>query len=339
MVRRAHRARHERTPRRWQSGSVTSSSAGSGGHHDVVVIGGGPAGLQAALSLGRTHRDVLLLDGGRFRNDPAAHMHNVLAHDGAAPAEFRAAGRRDLERYATVEVRSTVAEDVSPEDPGFRVTCADGTVVRTRTVLLATGLQDALPDVPGLEPLFGSAVAHCPYCHGHELAGTHVAVLGSHPHVAHQALLVERIASRLTVLADGGELPPRVRAGLERAGVAVRRERVVRVSPDGDGVRVELASGPDEHVGGLFVAPSTTQAAPFAERLGLRMLGSGCVEVDVAGRTSLPGVYAAGDMAHTTHQPSPLASVLGAAAAGQAAATGIDADLLAADHPDAAPTS
>ncbi|MFD7025964.1 NAD(P)/FAD-dependent oxidoreductase [Promicromonospora sukumoe] len=303
--------------------------------YDAVVIGGGPAGLQAALTLGRMHRRVLLLDSGEYRNATAEHMHNVVTNDGRPPAEFRAVARGELAAYATVTVRDGAATAVVPDGAGFRVE-VDGEHLSTRGVVLATGLRDTLPSIPGLEPLFGTVAAVCPYCHGHELSGRPVAVLGSGPHVARVAFLLERIASRLTVLADGGDLDADTRAVLADAGVPVRPEPVKELVPTADGARVVLAEGPDEEVGGLFVAAEFGQRAPFAEQLGLTLLPSGAVEVDAMARTSLPGVFAAGDMAHTAAMPGPMASVLMAAASGQLAAVSLDADLLGKDHP--APT-
>jgi thioredoxin reductase len=302
---------------------------------DAVVIGGGPAGLQAALTLGRMHRRALLLDSGEYRNAPAEHMHNFVTHDGTPPAEFRAAARADLAAYATVTVRDAAATAVVPDgDGGFRVELADGAApVATRTVVLATGLRDTLPAIPGLEPLFGTVAAVCPYCHGHELSGKHVAVLGSGPHVTRVAFLLERIASRLTVLADGGDLDPGIRAQLDDAGVAVRPEPVKELSRSAAGATVSFADGPDEEVGGVFVAAEFAQRAPFAEQLGLNLLPSGAVEIDAMGRTSVPGVFAAGDMAHTSATPMPMASVLTAAASGLVAAASLDGELLARDHP------
>jgi thioredoxin reductase len=302
---------------------------------DAVVIGGGPAGLQAALTLGRMHRRALLLDSGEYRNAPAEHMHNFVTHDGTPPAEFRAAARADLAAYATVTVRDAAATAVVPDgDGGFRVELADGAAPgATRTVVLATGLRDTLPAIPGLEPLFGTVAAVCPYCHGHELSGKHVAVLGSGPHVTRVAFLLERIASRLTVLADGGDLDPGIRAQLDDAGVAVRPEPVKELSRSAAGATVSFADGPDEEVGGVFVAAEFAQRAPFAEQLGLNLLPSGAVEIDAMGRTSVPGVFAAGDMAHTSATPMPMASVLTAAASGLVAAASLDGELLARDHP------
>jgi thioredoxin reductase len=252
--------------------------------YDVTVVGGGPAGLQAALTLGRMHRRVLLLDSGRYRNDPTGHLHNFLTRDGTPPAELRAVARAELAAYPSVTVRDAAADEVKPDGDDFRIHLADGSTVASRLVLLATGVRDTLPDKPGLAELFGDVVAHCP-----------------------------------------------------RAGIGVRTEVVAGVCRSSAGARVSFAEGPDEEIGGLFVGTAFAQAAPFAEQLGLALLGSGCIEIDPIGRTSMAGVYAAGDLAHTAALPMPLASVLTAAAAGQVAATACDSDLLARDHGVAAP--
>lgn len=282
--------------------------------YDAVVVGGGPAGLQATLTLARVHRRVLMVDSGSYRNDPAAHMHNVVTHDGTPPADFRAAARKDLAAYATVSVRDAQVTSITRDDLGFAVALGDEQV-RTGAVVLATGVRDTLPDKPGLAGLWGSVVAHCPFCHGHEFAGRPVAVLGVQA-AGHLPRLMGPVASRITVLTDGApleaELPP---------GVAVRTEPVTGVCPSPVGARVSFASGPDEEVAGLFVVPALSQRAPFAEQLGLELNPSGCVRVDTFGRTSVPGVYAAGDMAHVPELPMPMASVLSAAASGQVAAS------------------
>ncbi len=308
--------------------------------HDAIVIGGGPAGLQAALTLGRTHRDVLLLDAGRYRNDPADAMHNVIGHDGDTPAAFRAAARRDVARYATVTVRDVEVQKVRVVDAdardhqGFEVSTADGTE-SARRLLLATGVVDELPPTPGVAELFGTVAAHCPYCHGHEYAGTRVGILGAGPHVGHTSGLMARVASSLTVFTDGAEPTEELRATLDVRRADVVTEPVARVEPrtlDGGhpGARVVLDDGSAVEVGGLMVAPKQRQAAPFAEQLGLDLRDSGAVAIDAFGRTSLPGVFAAGDLAHSADFPMAVSSVLAAAAAGQIAAASLGADLLAA---------
>ncbi len=289
--------------------------------YDVVVIGGGPAGLQATLTLARVHRTVLMVDSGVYRNDPAAHMHNVVTHDGTPPAEFRAAAHKELSAYDTVTVRDDAVTSVAPDGAGFVVALGDE-LVRTRGVVLATGVVDTLPDKPGLEGLFGSVVAHCPFCHGHEFAGRHVGILGT-AGAGHLPGLVGPIASRVTVFTDGEELTAEL-----PAGVAVRTDPVTGVCPSPLGATISFVDGPPEDVAGLFVGTTLTQRAPFAEQLGLALNPSGCVEVDAMGRTSVPGVHAAGDMAHVASLPMPMASVLTAAASGQVAAGALVASLL-----------
>ena len=296
--------------------------------HDVIIIGGGPAGLQAAMSFGRIHRDVVVLDSGSYRNDRADAMHNVIGHDGDTPEEFRAAARKDISAYSTVELRDTAALDVAGDGSGFVVRTADDELT-ARHLLLATGMRDELLPVPGLDELFGTVAAHCPYCHGHEFSGGAVGLLGSGEHTLRVALLMERIASSLVVLANDTEIDAEVRAKLEAHGVAIRPEPVTRLERTPAGVRAVLDGGPDEEVGGLMVGTKLTQSAPFAEQLGLDLQESGCVAVDQFGRTSRAGVYAAGDMAHVDGLPGPVSSVLAAAAAGSMAAAAIDGDLIA----------
>jgi len=306
--------------------------------YDVVVVGGGPAGLQTALTLGRMHRSVLLLDSGEYRNAAAKEMHNFVTHDGRSPEEFRAAARRDLQPYATVEVRDRRATEVADDGGRWRVTLDDTGTVVARRVVLATGLRDTLPDIPGLSDLWGDVVAHCPYCHGHELSGRHVGILGNGPHAVRVALLLERIAARVTVFADGAELDEATGAQLARGGVDVRPEKVAGVRRSSTGATVGLASGADVEVAGLFVSTAFAQAAPFAEQLSLEMLPSGCIRIDELGRTSRQGIYAAGDLAHLAALPMPLASVLTATSAGLLAGTAADQDLLAEDHGQPAAT-
>jgi thioredoxin reductase len=258
-------------------------------HTDVAVIGGGPAGLQAALTLARVHRHAVLFDDGTYRNATVSHMHNVVAHDGTSPADFRAAARRQLTAYDTVSVRDQRVESVEEVDGLFRLHVADGTEVMARALVLATGVRDTLPPVPGLAALWGDLVAHCPFCHGHELSGQRIGILGA-AIAPHLSGLLGRIASEILVLTDGEAVPD----GLS-AGTAVRTEPVVSVERHDGGVRVVLAGADDEQVpggrseqvGGLFVKPELSQSAPFAEQLGLELNPSGAVRVDeFAGRAA-----------------------------------------------------
>lgn len=264
--------------------------------YDVIVIGAGPAGLQAALTLGRMHRRALVLDSGSYRNDPADALHNFLTRDGTDPADLRADAQREIAAYDTVEVRRVAATRVSGADGDFTVELADGTRENGARIILATGVRDSLPEIPGLADVFGGAAAHCPFCHGHEYAGGRVVIQGS-DHAGAMVLMMAPIASETVVLDD-----------------------ITGVRAGGDGILVSRADGTEVDARGFILATTFEQSAPFAAQLGLDLLPSGCISVDAFGHTSVPGVYAAGDLAHSPELPMPMASVLNAAAAGLMAA-------------------
>jgi thioredoxin reductase len=278
--------------------------------HDVIVIGGGPAGLQAALTLGRMHRSVLLLDSGHYRNGTVEHAHNYATHDGIAPAEFRRLARADLAAYDTVEVRELGVERVEQDGDDFVVHLADGGTERSAALVLATGVKDALPDVPGLADAWGKEIAACPFCHGHEMAGRTVALGVDGPHA-------ERLTAMLGTI------------GAELVSVSGRVQRVERrdggldLTLDGEGTTI--------HVDGMFIAPTFSQSAPFAEQLGLTLNESGCIRVDAFQATSVAGVFAAGDAAHHPELPMPMSSILGSQAAGLVAGAASVQRLLTRD--------
>ena len=291
--------------------------------YDAIVIGAGPAGLQAALTLGRMHRSTLLLDSGEYRNGTVLHMHNMLGEDGTPPALFRATARKELGTYPDVEIRDAAATSISGAEGAFLVGIADGSLVEGRRVILATGIADDLPTIPGLEDLWGTVAFSCPFCDGHEHAGKPIGILGVAPRAEHLIGLLGRIVEDITVFPVGEVFSDDDRRMLEAKGARVSTAPVDSVQKDGDGVRVRTEEEVLE-VAGIFVAAgSMRQRAPFAADLGLRMLESGSIEIDDFGRTSLPGIFAAGDLAHRPSLPGPMASVLLAAAAGQLAAVGI----------------
>lgn len=292
---------------------------------DTIVIGGGPAGLQAALTLGRMHRSVLLLDSGAYRNATVEHMQNFITHDGRDPAELRRLARKDIASYDSVAIREVVADVVREVDGGFEVILGDELHV-ARTIVLATGVRDTLPDVPGVAEAWGREIAHCPYCHGHEFAGKRVAILGTE-RAEHLAALLGNIAGELVVLANGGSTEPETAATLEKLGVDVRAQEVREVERIPSGLRIHLDGEDVLEVAGMFIRTEISQAAPFAEQLGLDLLPSGAIEVDVMGRTSVPGVFAAGDLAHVAALPGPMPSVATATAAGLIAASVCNTEL------------
>jgi thioredoxin reductase len=296
---------------------------------DVAVVGGGAAGLSAALVLGRARRRVLVVDEGRPRNAPAAHAHGYLTRDGVPPGELLAIGRAEVAAVGAEVLAGHVAE-ARQDGIGFSLTLETGAVVRARAVLVTTGLVDELPPVDGVRERWGRDVLHCPYCHGYEVRDQPIGVLATGPQAAHQALLVrqwspdvllfrhttavpddetgERLASRGIAVVDG-----------EVAGLEIVDDRLT-------GVR--LRSGQVVPRTALFVAPFFRARDAVLAELGATVehtTGFSRVVTDVEGATSVPGVWAAGNVA------DPRAQVITAAAAGTRAAAAINAYLVEDD--------
>lgn len=294
--------------------------------YDVIIIGGGPAGLQAALTLGRMRHSVLVVDSGDYRNGTVDHAHNLITHDGRSPEELRALARKDLAAYSTVELRAARVEQVVAGGEEF-VATIDGELVRSRRVILATGLRDLLPDVEGLCDIWGIEAAQCPFCHGYEVADQRVAILGSSPHIAMYASMLRRVTDDLVLLPNGTEV------GDDFVGKVIDAP-VTRVERVDAGVRVNFDGAESIDVAGVFVHSATfEQSAPFADQLGVALLPSGAIEVDVMGCTNVPGVYAAGDLAHVAALPMPMPSLANAIAAGMVAGATAVRELLGTSRP------
>ncbi len=297
---------------------------------DVVIIGGGPAGLSAALSLGRVRRSVLVIDAGEPRNAPAVRVgaHGILGREGISPLELLRLGRDEVLAYGVRVADARVAGGRRDGD-GFSVVTDDGEQVRARRVLVTTGLTDELPDVPGLAERWGHDVLHCVYCHGWEVRDTAIGVLGSF----HQALLFRQMSHDVTLFRHTGtELSDEQWEQLAGLGVAVADGEVTGLHIDDEDrlAGVRLASGNLVPVRNLVVAPRFVARAGFLDGLGLSVLehpsGTGeQVRVDPSGFTGVEGVWAAGNVADV------FAGVPAAAAAGVTAAAAMHMDLLMAD--------
>lgn len=297
--------------------------------YDVAIVGGGPAGLQAALTLGRMHRPTVLIDSGRYRNARVERMQNLVTHDGQDPAALRDAGRREIARYGAVEMRTAEVGRIDGTTGAFALSLDDGGEVRARRVILATGVADRLPDIPGLDDLFGTVAAHCPFCHGHEFADRTVALIGPSDHAPRLAAMLRPIAAETILLAHGAELDPTVQAQLGRLGTRMIAAPVASVQAREDGAEVVFADGTSLAVGGVLVASAWRQAAPFAQQLGLELTPAGAIAVDALGRTSVPGVLAAGDAAVGPGLPAPMHAVALAIAAGLTAAAACVQEFVA----------
>ncbi|MBX6386509.1 MAG: NAD(P)/FAD-dependent oxidoreductase [Microbispora sp.] len=289
---------------------------------DVVVVGAGAAGLNAALLLGRARRAVVVIDDGAPRNAPASHMHGFLSRDGMPSAALLELGRAEVARYGVRFIDGRVERITH----GYEVHVAGGPVLRARRVLVATGLRDELPGIPGVRERWGKDVLHCPYCHAYEVRDRPLAVLGTHPNAVHQALLLRQWSDDVLFFAHTLELAARDRERLEARGVRIVEGRIGRLVVDDDRLRgVELTDGSVVSRAAVFLSPRMVPRDDLLSGLGCATDDDGWVVTDRTGRTSVTGVWAVGNVA------DPRAQVVTAAGMGSAAAFAINTDLLEED--------
>lgn len=306
---------------------------------DVVVAGGGAAGLAAATSLARFRHRVVVVDAGSPRNAPAAGVHNYLSRDGLPPADLVRLGRDEVRGYgaevldgSVAAVRTTAAPGAAPR---FEVELADGRTLTARRVVVATGLVDELPDVPGIAARWGRDVLHCPYCHGWEVAGQRLAVLVTAAPGLHTVQLWRQLSHRLTVvLAPGVEPTEEQWEQFAARGIAVVDGPVSALVVSEDrlaGLRLAgghlveadaLAISTALHARVDFLAPSGLEAVPFA--MGETVVGTR-IETGPMGRTAVPGIYAAGNATDL------FAQVAGAVTSGAGAAAAVNTSLIEED--------
>ena len=306
--------------------------------YDVVVVGGGAAGLSGAVALARSCRSVLVIDAGDPRNARADQVHSFLTRDGTPPAEIYAVGRGEVTRYGgRVETGRVTA--LSRDGGRFRVQIGSRSVA-ARRLLVASGLRDELPEVPGLAARWGVDVLHCPYCHGWEVAGKRLGILATGPAAIHQALLFRQLSPHVTLLQHIGAAPAREqREHLDGLGIAVTEGKVEKIEADASGLTgVRLAGGRRVPLNAVIVAPYMVARAellgplglkPAEVRLGEHPMGTR-IEADPTGATSVPGVWVAGNIADIQ------AHVMTSAASGLAAGAAINLDLVLADARHAA---
>ena len=291
--------------------------------HDVAIIGGGAAGLSAALVLGRARRRVVVIDAGTPRNAPAAHMQGFLSRDGMPPADLLSEARAEVLSYG-VEI---VDDRVVDAGAGFTLRLAGGRTIEVRHVLVATGAADELPDVVGARERWGRDFLHCPYCHGWEVRDQPLGVLATGPGSVDHAHLLRQWSNDVILFTHTQAIAEHERASLDARRIAVVDGPVERLVVDDDRLRgVQLADGREVPRAAIFIRPALRahEDGPAAA-LGCELVAGGLVQVDADGRTSVPGVWAAGNASN------PRAQVITAAGEGSAVAIAINTELVAGD--------
>lgn len=297
---------------------------------EVAILGGGPAGLSAALVLGRARRRVDLFASGAPRNAPAHTAHSFFTRDGTPPAELLRIGREQLSPYDTIQVREIgIASVRRAAENHFELIDDSGGRITAGSVILATGVVDDLPDLPGLRELWGTGVFHCPYCHGWEIRDEPFLLLAESEADALFARALLGWSSRLTVVSrKPGFLEREAWKPLRDVGVTLATSPVVRLVPDGSGRIADVLLENGDRLGPCagFVKPALRQRTTFAADLGCRFLEEGhlkgLIDVDERGFTGIPGLYAVGDAAKGVSQ------IVNAAAAGATAAGALNTELL-----------
>lgn len=290
---------------------------------DVVIIGGGPAGLSAGLILGRFRRSVMICDSQQPRNAKSTGVHGFLSRDGIHPQDLLQIAREQLMPYSTVQFQTQEVTDVVQTDAHFTVSFQDGTSALTKKILFATGVKDILPPIEGLDALFGKSVFHCPYCHGWEVRDKAIAILANGEGAVHFAALLHSLSGDMVICSNGpSEIGSDDRRQLDRLGIRVIETPILRLKrQDATLEGLVFTDGSELRRDAIFVRPAQEQHSSLPAQLGCAMTEMGYIAVDEQGKTSIEGVYAAGDLT------TPKQQVLYAASAGAFAASMINSEL------------
>ncbi|WP_084716578.1 NAD(P)/FAD-dependent oxidoreductase [Thalassospira permensis] len=305
--------------------------------YDAIIIGAGFAGLSAAMQLARARKEICIIDAGLPRNRFAAASHGFFGMDGKSPDEIARLAMGQIRAYPTVSIAHGMAKTATRLEPDtagtgdedsnrFKVSLEDGRRFQARRLILATGVVDTLPDIPGLMPRWGKTVLHCPYCHGYEVRDRELGVLATGPMSTHQAMMIPDWGPTTFFTQGKYEPEPEIRTQMDTRGITIEQSPIVELigtAPELDAVK--LADGRTKPIQALFAGPTVSMTNPLAEMLGCRFeegLAGPFIKVDASQETSIPGVFAAGDAATARHNAT-LAS-----AAGVLAGVGVHQSLI-----------
>lgn len=293
--------------------------------YDAVIIGGGPAGLSAALVLGRARKQVVVIDEGRPRNKVTRETHGFLTRDGISPSEFRRIAKEQISVYPSIRFVEDTAAAVTGVDGDFQITTGQGTIYRSKKLLFAVGKKDSPLDINGLADVYGKSAFVCPYCDGWELRDQPLVVISNGAGAFHFAKLIAGWSERYTICTNGpDEWTEEQREELKQHNIPVFNSPIESIeSSDGMVEQVVLEDGTRIPCTGIFFAPKLVSGSDLPASIGCEFNEAGSIVVDAYGKTSVPGVYSAGDAATEMYQ------AIAAASSGSIAAAGLNGELLA----------
>ncbi|KKD40359.1 NAD(P)/FAD-dependent oxidoreductase [Bacillus sp. FSL L8-0167] len=290
---------------------------------DCAIIGGGPAGLSAALVVGRGRKQVIVFDDELPRNRVTQESHGFITNDGMTPFEIRQAGEADLQKYPHIQIKRSQIVDIQKKEESFTLLTHEGDAFEAKKIILATGLQDILPEIEGIHDVYGKTLFSCPFCDGWELKEKALALIAENQRALHMAKLLSNWTKDLIVFTNGHMLAEEDKTLLTAHSIQVIDVPIVSIDHDNGQLRtLQLANGEIVNREGGFVASEFKQSAPFAEKLGCQMTKNAGIETDILGRTTVSGVFACGD-----NLGGPAQLVL-AAAAGSQAGMGVIHELV-----------
>ncbi|KEP30097.1 Thioredoxin reductase [Bacillus safensis] len=290
---------------------------------DCAIIGGGPAGLSAALVVGRGRKQVIVFDDELPRNRVTQESHGFITNDGMTPFEIRRAGEADLQKYPNIKIKRSRIVDIQKKEERFTLLTHEGDRFEAKKIILATGLQDILPEIEGIHDVYGKTLFSCPFCDGWELKDKALALIAENQRALHMAKLLSNWTKDLIVFTNGHVLAEEDKVLLTAHSIQVIDVPIVSIDHDNGQLRsLQLANGETVKREGGFVASEFKQSAPFAEKLGCQMTKNAGIETDILGRTTVSGIFACGD-----NLGGPAQLVL-AAAAGSQAGMGVIHELV-----------
>jgi thioredoxin reductase len=292
--------------------------------YDVIIVGGSYAGLSAAMTLGRSMRNVLVIDSGKPCNRFTPHAHNFITHDGTTPAEISAEAKRQVLLYDTVTVVDDLALTGHAYDSGFEITTEKGKHYQAKKLLFATGITDILPAIEGIEACWGKSVLHCPYCHGYEVRNKQIAILSNGDVGYETCKHLSNWSSDVTLFTNGkSTLSQEQFLKLKAHNIAVVENEIASVEHEAGYMnRIVFKDGSQQPVDAMFTVAAFSQHCPIPEQLGCKLDEHGRIETDEMRTTSIPGVYAAGD------NSGMFRALAGAIAAGCTAGAAINRALI-----------